>query len=61
MSKNITDKPTLASVFDGRICLGHVLNRGVAGWEGFTADDRSVGLFSTARQAANALFDEAQP
>jgi hypothetical protein len=29
-------------VFDGKTCLGHVIARGVAGFEAYTADDRVV-------------------
>ena len=37
------------------ICL--VLARGRAGYEAFTADEHSLGLFETAAKAANAVFD----
>jgi hypothetical protein len=49
----------LVSVFneDGT-CLGFVLARGLAGFEAFTADDRSLGVFPAAKQAANALLVE---
>jgi hypothetical protein len=45
----------LAYVYDGQQCLGHVLSRGPKGFEAFDRDDKSVGLFETQRQAANAL------
>jgi hypothetical protein len=50
----------MASVFndDGR-CLGFVLQRGPAGFEAFTADECSLGLFEDERKAANALLLEA--
>jgi hypothetical protein len=47
--------PTLAYVYDGRECLGHILARGKAGFEAFGKDDRSLGLFKTAKAAADAL------
>jgi hypothetical protein len=47
--------PPVLSVYDGTLCRGHLLNRGVTGWEAFDADDRSVGLFKTPHEAANAL------
>jgi hypothetical protein len=49
--------PTMANVFDddGRY-LGCVFAGGVAGFESFDADDRSRGLFPTAKRAANALL-----
>ena len=46
----------MVSVYDGRQCLGHVLGRGPKGFEAFDRDDKSVGLFPTAKQAANALL-----
>jgi hypothetical protein len=45
----------LAYVYGGRTCLGHVLNRGRQGYEAFDANDRSVGLFKTQAEAAEAL------
>jgi hypothetical protein len=45
----------LVSVYDGTTCLGHVLGRGKTGFEAFTADDKSVGVFKTQREAAAAL------
>jgi hypothetical protein len=50
---------SLAYVYDGQQCLGHVLARGKTGFEAFNCDDKSVGLFPTQRQAANALLVEA--
>ena len=46
----------LVSVYDGQQCLGHVLGRGKAGYEAFNRDDKSLGIFETQRQAANALL-----
>jgi hypothetical protein len=54
MSTRITSPP-MVSVFDGRKCLGIVLSRGPKGFEAFTADERSLGLFPTQADAANAL------
>jgi hypothetical protein len=48
----------LAYVYDGRQCLGHVLSRGPKGFEAFDRDDKSLGIFETRRQAANALLIE---
>jgi hypothetical protein len=47
----------MVSVYDGRACIGFVLERGRAGFEGFTADERSVGLFPTQRAAAVAVME----
>jgi hypothetical protein len=49
----------LAYVYDGREVVGHVLARGRSGFEGFDRQERSLGLFKTAAQAANAVFDAA--
>jgi hypothetical protein len=46
----------LAYVYDGRQCLGHVLARGKTSFEAFDRDDKSVGIFETQCQAANALL-----
>jgi hypothetical protein len=35
------------------------LARGRAGYEAFTVDEHSLGLFETAAKAANAVFDSA--
>ena len=43
------------SVYDGRVCLGHILNRGKLGFESFDADDSSLGLFPNQRSAAAAI------
>jgi hypothetical protein len=43
-------------VYDGGTCLGHIVNRGPAGYEAFDIDDRSLGIFSTQREAAAALM-----
>jgi hypothetical protein len=46
-------------VYDGREALGHVIARGKAGFEAFDADDKSVGLFPSQREAANAVVTNA--
>jgi hypothetical protein len=53
---------SLFSVFDGRRCAGFLLHRGPAGWEAFTADEISLGVFATRQDAANAIpLQEAPP
>jgi hypothetical protein len=49
--------PTMANVFnhDGQY-LGVVFARGITGFEAFDATEHSLGLFPTAKQAANALL-----
>jgi hypothetical protein len=50
----------LAYVYDGREAVGHVLVRGRAGFEGFDRQERSLGLFKTAAEAANAVCAAAE-
>jgi hypothetical protein len=41
----------MLSVYDGRQCVGFVLERGRRGYEAFDAGERSLGMFET-RDAA---------
>ena len=50
-----TTPPTMVSVYDGRRCLGFVFARGCRGFEAFTADEKSLGLFPNQCDAANAV------
>jgi hypothetical protein len=43
------------AVYSGRLCVGHVLNRGKAGHEATDANDVSLGMFSTTKAAADAV------
>jgi hypothetical protein len=45
----------MLSVFDGRVRVGFIVRRERVGFEAFTADDRSLGLFATERDAADAI------
>jgi hypothetical protein len=57
-----TGKPSAASmlsVYDGRACVGFLLNRGRSGVEAFTADERSLGLYPTQDAGAAALWRHA--
>jgi len=47
--------PTMVSVFDGRKFLGTVLSCGPRGYEAFDANEKSLGLFPTQVDAANAI------
>jgi hypothetical protein len=48
--------PTMFSVYNGRECLGFILNRGKLGHEAFDREQRSLGMYPTAPEAANAVF-----
>jgi hypothetical protein len=52
-----TTTAPLSYVTNGREAIGHVLWRGKLGHEAFDREERSLGLFKTAAQAANAVFD----
>ena len=56
-----TPKPprSLACVYDGQQCVGFVLPRGKQGHEAFNREQNSLGVFTTAAAAANAVFDSA--
>jgi hypothetical protein len=50
------NETSLVSVYAGQVCLGFVLARGDAGFEAFNADEQSLGLFPTQREAAAAIM-----
>ena len=49
-------EPSLVSAYSGQCCLGFVINRGATGFEAFNADEKSLGLFPTQREAAAAIM-----
>jgi hypothetical protein len=53
-----TATPSMLTVSVGRETAGFILNRGPAGFEGFDAQERSLGLFKSAADAANAIVAE---
>jgi len=50
-----TSPSPLLSVYSGRDCIGFVYARGRSGFEAFTADQKSLGVFRTQREAATAI------
>jgi hypothetical protein len=50
----------LSYVTDGREAIGFVLARGPHRHEAYDRDEQSLGSFSTAAAAANAVFDSAK-
>jgi hypothetical protein len=42
-------------VYAGQTRIGHLYRRSKAGFEAFNTDDRSIGLFGSQREAADAL------
>jgi hypothetical protein len=49
------------AVYSGQRCLGHAIWRGKIGVEAFNVDDKSIGLFSTLKDATAALATLAVP
>jgi hypothetical protein len=52
-------EPALVSVYAGQCCRGFILARGAAGFEAFSADEKSLGVFRTQREAAAAIMRSA--
>lgn len=50
------NRKTPLYLYDGKECIGHVLARGKLGFEAFDPNDKSIGIFASGRQAANALL-----
>ena len=56
-----TTTTPMVCAYDGRTLIGFILARGVAGFEVFDADQKSLGIYPTQREAVAALPDaEAQ-
>ena len=53
--------PPMATVYAGQTCIGFILSRGKTGFEAFTRDERSLGMFKTQREAADALSNRKGP
>jgi len=46
----------MLAVYDGQICVGHLLARGRSGVEAFGANDESLGVYPTQKEAMQALY-----
>jgi hypothetical protein len=44
-----------AAVYVGCQCIGHIIGRGAYGLEAFDRDDKSIGMFGSQSEAADAL------
>jgi hypothetical protein len=44
---------SLLTITDGRACVGWIIARGKRGYESFSADERSLGVFSTQAAAVD--------
>jgi len=50
-------KPVLTTVIVGDKAIGMILNRGLSGFEAWTADEKSLRLFPTTAQAHAAIVE----
>jgi hypothetical protein len=55
-----TTQPGFLAVYDGQVCLGHLLLRGKAGVEAYNTDDRFLGVFPNLKAAADAVSASAK-
>ncbi len=53
------DAPALLAVYEGRVCIGHLLRRGAAGVEAFSSEDVSFGMYESEAAATSALWRHA--
>jgi hypothetical protein len=51
---------TLLSVYDGQECCGFLIRRPRRGVEAFDREERSLGIFPSDAEAANAVLDSAE-
>jgi len=47
----------MLSVYSGRECVGFLLSRGKCGVEAFDSEQRSIGMFASQKQAADAIME----
>jgi hypothetical protein len=48
-------QPAIQAVYDGQTCIGFLVLRGRQGVEAFDAAEHSLGVFATAKAAADAI------
>jgi hypothetical protein len=51
----------LTMVIADKIVVGHLIRRGIQGFEAFDVADKSLGIFDTQHTAAAALMKEGEP
>ena len=56
MSSPRTYTTSMQAVHDGRHCHGFIMKRGRTGFKAFGADEKSLGLFPTPQDAADAVL-----
>jgi hypothetical protein len=47
---------SMQAVHDGRRCIGFIMKRGRTGFEAFDADEKSLGLYPSSQDAADAVL-----
>jgi hypothetical protein len=57
----MTSPNPLIPILAGNVCIGHLIERGRAGFEAFDRNDVSLGLFASAAAAVDALIAAAAP
>jgi hypothetical protein len=55
VSTALANRADWFAVYDGQTCIGHFISRGRQGIEAFDAEERSLGLFATRREAFRAV------
>jgi len=53
-------RPPMVSVYDGCTCLGFIFARGCRGYEAFSADEQSLGVFLDQRDALDAVTERVE-
>jgi hypothetical protein len=46
----------MLSVYNGQQCVGHLMRRGKCGVEAFGANDESLGIYPTQKEAMQAVY-----
>jgi hypothetical protein len=54
-ARNLQCPTSWAAIMLGCQCIGHIVSRGPMGLEAFDPDDKSLGLFGSQAEAADAL------
>jgi hypothetical protein len=56
-----TETPRLVPIIAGRVCIGHLISLGPRGVEAFDTNERTLGVFQSPIDAANAVTHAAGP
>jgi len=53
----VTSSTPMLSVYDNKRCIGFLINRGKLGVEAFDSEQRSIGIFTSQKEAADAISE----